>query len=170
MNGQIKYMKKWELENKSQVTDSKSQLVKLLLANRGIKTKQEIEDFLNPKLENVTPQAVNINSAQLKKALARIKKAIAEKQKIIVFGDYDVDGVCGTAILWETLNSLGADVLPYIPSRFEEGYGLSETGIKNLKLKIKNFSVASYMYPVKSLKNKEKIIQGKNKIFIYANP
>jgi 16S rRNA A1518/A1519 N6-dimethyltransferase RsmA/KsgA/DIM1 with predicted DNA glycosylase/AP lyase activity len=45
-----------------------------------------------------------------------------------------------------------------------------EKTIKNLKLKIKNFSVASYMYPVKSLKNKEKIIQGKNKIFIYANP
>src|SRR3989344_1782074 len=58
--------------------------------------------------------------------------------EIVIFGDYDVDGICGTAILWETLNSLHAKVMPYIPHRIEEGYGLSETGIKNLKLKIKN--------------------------------
>jgi single-stranded-DNA-specific exonuclease len=130
-------MKKWQVQNKSKVED----LVAILLENRGIKTKQEREVFLNPKLSSVTTKAVKINDQGLKKALARIKKAIKNKEKIIVFGDYDVDGICGTAILWETLNALGANVLPYIPSRFEEGYGLSEIGINNLKEKHKGCSL-----------------------------
>lgn len=124
-------MKKWQIENKTKNGD----LIKMLLENRGIKTKAEIERFLNPKLSEVTTQAVKISSQGLKKALTRIIKAIKNKERIIVFGDYDVDGICGTAILWETLNTLGANVLPYIPSRFEEGYGLSEAGINNLKEK-----------------------------------
>ena len=121
-------MKKWQVEAEIKNED----IVKVLLKNRGIKTKKEIEDFLNPKLSDITTQAVKIDEAQLKKAVTRIKKAIREKQKIVVFGDYDVDGICGSAILWETLNSLGATALPYIPSRFDEGYGLSQEGIGNL--------------------------------------
>ncbi|MBI4097506.1 MAG: single-stranded-DNA-specific exonuclease RecJ, partial [Candidatus Levybacteria bacterium] len=58
--------------------------------------------------------------------------AIEKKEQIIIFGDYDADGVSGTAILWETLNSLSANVMPYIPHRVEEGYGLSVKGIENL--------------------------------------
>ncbi|HUD09723.1 MAG TPA: single-stranded-DNA-specific exonuclease RecJ [Patescibacteria group bacterium] len=128
-------MKKWQVESELRINNQElriQDLIKILLRNRGIKSKEEIESFLNPKLSKVTPAAVTINAQGLKKALQRIQKAIKNKEKIIVFGDYDVDGICGTAILWETLNSLGADVLPYIPSRFEEGYGLSEIGIKNL--------------------------------------
>lgn len=122
------YMKKWLIESELKNQD----LLKILLKNRGIMTKVEVEEFLNPKLSEVTTQSVKIDKQQLKKALLRIKTAIKNKEKIIVFGDYDVDGICGTAILWETLNSLGANAMPYIPSRFEEGYGLSEIGIKNL--------------------------------------
>jgi single-stranded-DNA-specific exonuclease len=128
-------MKKWQVESELRIKNQElriQDLIKILLRNRGIKSKEEIDSFLNPKLSKVTPAAVKINAQGLKKALQRIQKAIKNKEKIIVFGDYDVDGICGTAILWETLNSLGADVLPYIPSRFEEGYGLSEIGIKNL--------------------------------------
>lgn len=133
-------MKKWQVE-RSEIPHSgiiqgpklkAEDIINILLENRGVKTKQEIEDFLNPKLENITIQSVKINETQLRKAISRIKKAIQKKQKIIVFGDYDVDGICGSAILWETLNSLGADALPYIPSRFDEGYGLSREGIDNL--------------------------------------
>ena len=122
------HMKKWQIESKSIGED----LIKILLENRGIKGEKEIADFLNPQLSEVTTEAVKIDAQGLKKALARIKKAIESKERIIVFGDYDVDGICGTAILWETLNAMGANVLPYIPSRFEEGYGLSEKGIENL--------------------------------------
>ncbi len=127
-------MKKWKILNELRIKS----LIKILLENRRIKTKKEIEEFLNPKLETVTAKNVGIDSRQLKKAIERIKLAIKNKEQVVVFGDYDVDGICGTAILWEVLNSLGAKVMPYIPHRIDEGYGLSETGIKNLKLKIKN--------------------------------
>jgi single-stranded-DNA-specific exonuclease len=131
-------MKKWQIENKHKISNVKlkdEDLIKILLENRGIKTKQDVEKFLHPQLSEVTAKAVKIDANGLKKALARIKQAIESKEKIIVFGDYDVDGICGTAILWETLNAMGANVLPYIPSRFEEGYGLSEKGIENLLAK-----------------------------------
>lgn len=114
----------------------KKELLKILLSNRKIKTKKEIEDFLNPKLEDVTAQSVGIDSKQLANALSRIKKAIKDKEHIVVFGDYDVDGICGTAILWEILNSMGVKVTPYIPHRIDEGYGLSEISIANVKTQI----------------------------------
>jgi single-stranded-DNA-specific exonuclease len=134
-------MKNWQIlykikNQKSKIENKK--ILRILLENRGIKTKKEIEKFLNPKLESVTIDSVRIDKQQLEKAIARIKLAIKNKEEIAVFGDYDVDGICGTAILWETLNSLGAKIMPYIPHRIEEGYGLSEKGIDNLKLTIKN--------------------------------
>src|SRR3989344_6596682 len=111
-------------------------VTRIILENRGLKTKKEIEEFLNPRLEKVTAESVGIDSKQLKIAISRIQKAIKNKEKIVVFGDYDVDGICGTAILWETLNSLGAEVMPYIPHRIEEGYGLSEAGIRSVILNL----------------------------------
>lgn len=124
-------MKKWNvLKSIEKLTEEK--LLTVLLENRGITTKVQKEKFLAPKLSDVTIESVKIDKQELKKTVARINKAILEKKKIIVFGDYDVDGICGSAILWETLNDLGANVLPYIPSRFEEGYGLSIKGIDNL--------------------------------------
>lgn len=137
-------MKKWEILNQFKVQSSKfkvEKLVKLLLENRGIKTKKETEEFLNPKLENVTIENVDIDKKQLKKSVGRIKKAIDSKEKIVIYGDYDVDGVCATAILWETLHEIGADVTPYIPHRIEEGYGLSIKGIQNLESGIKNVNI-----------------------------
>lgn len=137
-------MKKWETLNKWQMANGKWQMedfVQALLKNRGIKTKKETEDFLKPKLSEATITSVKISAPQVKKSVDRIRKAINNKEQIVVFGDYDVDGICGSAILWETLNDLGAKVMPYIPNRIDEGYGLSEKGIENLKLKIKNCSL-----------------------------
>src|SRR6185312_5413779 len=71
----------------------------------------------------------------------RIQKAIEKKEQIVVFGDYDVDGITGTAILWETLHALGAHVVPYIPNRIDEGYGLSIAGIENIQSKISNIGL-----------------------------
>ena len=124
-------MKKWNvLSSIKQLTEEK--LLTILLENRKITTKVQKERFLTPKLSDVTIESVKIDKQELKKSVERINKAIKEKKQIIVFGDYDVDGICGSAILWETLNDLGANVLPYIPSRFEEGYGLSIKSIDNL--------------------------------------
>ncbi len=123
--------KKWKVLYQQQIKDQ-NQLLKILLNNRNIKTKEAIDNFLNPKIEDVTADSVGIDKKQLKTAVDRIRKAIDKKEQIVVFGDYDVDGICGTAILWETLNSLGAKVVPYIPHRIEEGYGLSSISIKHL--------------------------------------
>jgi len=123
-------------KNKEHTTED---IVRILLENRGIKTKKQKEEFFNPPdLEKLTSKDFGVDQNQLNKAVKRIKQAIEKDEKIIVYGDYDVDGISAAAILWETLNSLGAKVMPYIPSRFTEGYGLSETGIKNLKLEIEN--------------------------------
>ncbi len=107
-------------------------IVKVILNNRGLKTKKEIDEFLKPDLKKITPTSVGIDKKHLERTIGRVKRAIAKKEEVIVFGDYDVDGICGSAILWETLIELGAKALPYIPHRLDEGYGLSKIGIDNL--------------------------------------
>ncbi len=134
-------MKNWEIRNRLKIKDSGfkiDDLIKILLENRGLKSKKEIDAFLHPDLSEVTPKNVDIDLAQLKKALSRIEKAIEIKEQIVVFGDYDVDGITGCAILWETLYALGANVTPFIPNRKEEGYGLSLKALKNEELRTKN--------------------------------
>lgn len=132
-------MKKWEVLDKSKIQSSKlkvQNLLEILLRNRAVKSKKERDEFLNPKLSKVNVHTVGINEKDLKKAVNRIKKAVREKEQVIIFGDYDVDGISGSAILWETLSSIGSKILPYIPHRIEEGYGLSVHGIENLKSQI----------------------------------
>src|SRR3990167_9726110 len=126
-------MKKWKLlyNHKSKVDE----IVKILLKNRRLTNKKEIDRFLNPRLSGVTAKSVGINKNQLEKTIKRINKAIKKKEEVIVFGDYDVDGISGAAILWETLTEAVAKALPYIPHRLDEGYGLSKIGIDNLLLK-----------------------------------
>lgn len=137
-------MKKWELQNDLVNYDKElinKEIINILLRNRGIKTKKEIENFLNPQLENLDAETLGINRVELLKTKKRIVKAIKEREKIIVYGDYDVDGITGTAILWEVLNSEGADVMPYVPHRIDEGYGLSKKGIDNLIEKYKDLKL-----------------------------
>ncbi len=132
---------KWKIVNNLKIKErdlstslemTMGKILNILLENRGMKTKKEIENYLNPKIEDITIDSVEIDKKKLQKSLKRIKKAIESKEKIIIYGDYDVDGITGTAILWETLFGLGANVEPYIPHRVEEGYGLSIKGIENL--------------------------------------
>ncbi len=78
------------------------------------------------------PSALGIDNKQIDKAVKRIENAIKNEEPIVVYGDYDVDGICSTAILWETLRDLKAKAMPFIPSREKEGYGLSIEGIKNI--------------------------------------
>ena len=131
-------MKNWNILSKLKTQNSKlkiDELINLLLENRNIKTKKEKDNFLNPRLEEVTIESVGIDKKQLAKALKRINQAIKNKEEIVIFGDYDVDGITGAAILWETLHDFGAKVLPHIPHRIDEGYGLSVIGIENAKIK-----------------------------------
>lgn len=118
---------RWRILRKIRVKDSKArqeEIIKSLLLSRGLKTKKQQELFFNPKHpDKITLKEIGISAEEVKKAISRIKKAIKNKEKIIVYGDYDADGVCATAIVWETLNKLGAQVMPFVPKR-EEGYGL----------------------------------------------
>ena len=97
-----------------------------ILASRNIKTESEIEEFLNPSislLEN------NVEMLGAKKAAERIKHAIENCESIVIYGDYDADGVCASAILYLYLKSKNANVQVFIPNRFKHGYGLSEETI-----------------------------------------
>lgn len=125
-------MKTWNILNNSKKV-TKDDLITVLLKNRGINTKNGIDYFLNPKLSDVTAEKTGIDKKELEKAIKRIKKAIEAQEQIVVFGDYDVDGITGAAIIWETIHALGGKVIPYIPHRIDEGYGLSIRGIENIK-------------------------------------
>lgn len=97
-----------------------------LLLNRGISL-ETAEDFFNPRLEDYNK---DLEIPGIEKSLKRIEKAIAAQELIVVFGDYDVDGITASAILYKALTSIGAKVLPYIPHREREGYGLSKLGLE----------------------------------------
>lgn len=105
------------------------ELVEQLLINRGIKTK-DVETFFNPKISDFEK---DLKIQGIDKSIKRIDQAIKSSELIVVFGDYDVDGVCACAILYKGLTSLGAKVLPYIPHREKEGYGLSKQGLEFAK-------------------------------------
>lgn len=101
-----------------------------LLHNRGILTEQEREHFLLPKVADYESCFVLDN---LEDAQNRIRDAISKNQKIMIYGDYDVDGICSSAIVYRALKSLGADVKPFMPHRMDHGYGLSKLGLEDLK-------------------------------------
>lgn len=107
------------------------EIINVLLRNRGIKTKKKIDEFFDSQLDLSKFQEL-VSSKDLALALKRIKKAVEKKESIVIFGDYDCDGICGTALLWETLKRLGAQVKPYIPER-ADGYGLSQEGIEKVR-------------------------------------
>ncbi|MFH0937123.1 MAG: single-stranded-DNA-specific exonuclease RecJ [Candidatus Daviesbacteria bacterium] len=121
--------KVWQINNQKIILTSEELLEQLLL-NRGLKTKNQREKFLNPKLEEFES---DLNLAGITTAKKRILEAIKKQELIIIYGDYDADGLCGAAILYHGLTSLGGKVLPYIPHRDEEGYGLSSEGLKFAK-------------------------------------
>lgn len=128
---------KWNIldkQTKSSTHDvSPEELVVLLLKNRGIVTKKSQKEFLSvASPDEITPKEVGIAVQQLSIAIKRIGEAIKNNEPVVVYGDYDADGICSTAIVWEALKDLGAKVLPFIPQREKEGYGLSIDGINSL--------------------------------------
>ncbi len=105
-------------------------LTERLLFQRGIVSKEQVEKFLHPSLEDLhDPTLMN----DISKAAERVHQAIADGEKILVFGDYDADGVSSTAVMLEALRELGADCTFYIPNRFTEGYGPNEQAFRKAK-------------------------------------
>lgn len=106
-----------------------SPLVAQILHNRGIDDPDVAKAFLNPKLTDLhEPQLL----AGAEPAAKRIARAVADKERILIYGDYDVDGMTGVAILHALLSMLGADVHYYIPHRLEEGYGVNAEAVAKI--------------------------------------
>jgi len=100
-----------------------------VLINRQIIDVAQARAFLSPKLtELIEPDAM----PGIAPAVERIKQALADKEKIAIYGDYDVDGITGVAILWHLLTILGGSVEYYIPHRIDEGYGLNASAVQQL--------------------------------------
>ncbi len=100
-----------------------------LLVGRGIASREEAEAFLNPGVHSLhDPTRLSC----MPEAVARIRAAMAAGEVICVYGDYDVDGVCASAILSGWLTSAGADARVYLPSRHSEGYGLNERAVREI--------------------------------------
>jgi single-stranded-DNA-specific exonuclease len=98
-----------------------------LLWQRGYRDREQVRAFLDPRLQSLgDPFALT----DLRRAAERILAAIAAREKMVVFGDYDVDGITSSALMGRVLRRLGGDVETFLPLRMEEGYGLSQDGVE----------------------------------------
>jgi single-stranded-DNA-specific exonuclease len=101
-------------------------LVARIMAARGI-AEADMPAFLEARPTEVGPPMLD-----LEKAVARIRRALAARERIVVYGDYDVDGVAGSAVLVRAFRALGVSVVAYIPDRYEEGYGINAGALRRL--------------------------------------
>ena len=104
-------------------------LIARLLVSRGVSAAAGARSFLFPDRSSLTSPLVFTG---MEASVSRIRDAINSREQIVIYGDYDVDGVTGSAILYHTLRELGASVRSYIPDRITEGYGLNKTALGSL--------------------------------------
>jgi single-stranded-DNA-specific exonuclease len=125
--------KKWTLQPRipaevSEELDSYPYIFRQILYNRGIDNRVEAQEFLNAQGPCHDPADMK----GMPEAVALIHQVIADRQRVVVFGDYDVDGVTATVLLVQLLQKYDADVRMYIPNRFKEGYGFSFDALKEV--------------------------------------
>ncbi|MEK7861699.1 MAG: DHH family phosphoesterase, partial [Chloroflexota bacterium] len=101
-------------------------LVARILAARG-RAPSEMAEFLAARAVEGGPPMTDLD-----RSLARLRRALAARERIVVYGDYDVDGIAGAAILVRAFRQLGVVVAAYIPDRYDEGYGLNAAAIRKL--------------------------------------
>lgn len=100
-----------------------------ILLNRGLRDPDLVEAFLHPDYRHL---ADPFQMKGMSAATERIQRALAQGEQIAIYGDFDADGVTGTALLVQALRRMGAQVSPYIPHRIEEGYGLNGEAVERL--------------------------------------
>ena len=123
--------KEWIYENSA--CEEKS-LIKRLLISRGITTDEDIKNFLNPlEMDLTSPYAF----CDMKKTIERLSKAIEDKETIVIYGDFDADGITSTSILYKTLKYLGAEVHYFIPDRETQGHGFDTKALVKLMTTVK---------------------------------
>lgn len=130
------YKKKWTLKHFGKIKENKvgtqvgiSPEISQILKNRDIITEKDAEIFMNPSLDYLRDPFL---MKDMQKGVDRIKKAIEKKERIFIYGDYDVDGVSSTSILVLYFKSIGYDVKYYIPNRLKEGYGISIEALEKI--------------------------------------
>ncbi len=128
--------KKWEFYEVNEEEINKisekyniSKLLARVLINRDIKEEEKISIFLNPTRNDFHDPYL---MPDMKKAVDRIEKAIENKEKIIIYGDYDVDGITSITVLKRFLEERGIEVDYYVPNRLQEGYGLNKEAIQKI--------------------------------------
>ncbi len=128
--------KKWEVcetneEQIQKLVEEKnlSFLLSSILVNRGITTPEETELFLNPTRDNFHNP---FSMPDMQKAVDRIKKAIETNEKVMIYGDYDADGITSITVLKKFLSERGLEAGYYIPNRLNEGYGLNHNAIQTI--------------------------------------
>ncbi len=104
-------------------------VVAQVLHNRGLEGIEQARRFLDPQLSDLLPPETltGVNAAA-----DRLAEAVRRRERIVIYGDYDVDGMTGIAILWHCLHAAEADCGYYVPHRIEEGYGLNDEAIERL--------------------------------------
>lgn len=116
----------------TQVPTTAAELRALILANRGVDSDEERQAFLHPASPlELSNAAYGLDEASLSKAVTLLRAAHRDARPILIYGDYDADGMCATTVVWQTLHALGYKVHPFIPSRFDHGYGLSVEGLQH---------------------------------------
>ena len=127
-------MKKWNILHRQEPSRndlmesmSISKEIGQILLNRGIESQDQVEMFTDPSLKYLRDPFL---LKDMDKAVERIRQAISRKEKIWIFGDYDVDGVSSTSIMVLYFKSIGYPVDYYIPNRLEEGYGLNIEAVR----------------------------------------
>jgi single-stranded-DNA-specific exonuclease len=104
-------------------------IIRQVLFNRGYATKESASDFLQAKpCFDTSPWQLT----GMRETVDRVQAAIQHNELIVIYGDYDVDGVTATALLTQVLRALGGEVREYIPNRFDEGYGINNEALKSL--------------------------------------
>lgn len=117
--------REWEVKEKNP-----ENILKSLLKNRGIEDQSE---FLHPTHPlKFTNEDFGLNPKNLKQAVKRIHASQEKGETVVIYGDYDVDGTCATALLWRTLDDLGIIAFPFIPDRMTDGYGMTLSGINKI--------------------------------------
>ncbi len=107
-----------------------SMITAQLLANRGVEDPRIAAEFLNSSLSSC-PDPFLLKD--MKRSVERVRRAVSDGEKILIYGDYDVDGITAVALLHSALKRIGANVECHIPNRLEEGYGLNLPAIKKAK-------------------------------------
>jgi single-stranded-DNA-specific exonuclease len=155
MNKKWSVAKSFDEELRSQFQDC-DEIVMQLLYNRGIRNKEDAENFFSPDYEKMSDPYL---LRDMDKATKRILRAIDDNENIVVFGDYDVDGITATAVVYGVLEKLKAKVSFYIPHRMQEGYGLNKKAIDFLS----NKKTSLIITVDNGVSNKEEVAYAKKK-------